>query len=117
MIRIGPAGWAYKDWEGIVYPRPKPRGFDPVAYLARHFGTIEINSSFYGPFRPTAAEAWAEHSADNPRFRFTAKLQKAFTHDRSPTQRDESDFKNRHRAFNGSEPVRCAAFCSSLVLP
>ena len=46
MIRIGPAGWAYKDWEGIVYPKPKPRGFDPVVYLARHFDTIEINSSF-----------------------------------------------------------------------
>jgi len=48
MIRIGPAGWAYKDWEGIVYPKPKPRGFDPVAYLARHIDAIEINSSFYG---------------------------------------------------------------------
>jgi len=33
MIRVGP-GWAYKDWEGIVYPKPKPRGFDPVTYLA-----------------------------------------------------------------------------------
>jgi hypothetical protein len=20
MLRIGPAGWAYKDWAGIVYP-------------------------------------------------------------------------------------------------
>src|SRR5262249_1955863 len=93
MIRVGPAGWAYKDWEGIVYPRPKPRGFDPVAYLARHFDTIEINSSFYGPPRPTAAEAWAEHSGDNPRFRFTAKLYKTFTHDRNPTQQHETDFK------------------------
>jgi uncharacterized protein YecE (DUF72 family) len=23
MIRIGPAGWSYQDWAGIVYP-PKP---------------------------------------------------------------------------------------------
>jgi uncharacterized protein YecE (DUF72 family) len=58
MIRIGPAGWVYKDWEGIVYPEPKPRAFDPVAYLAGYFDTIEINSSFYGPPRPTAAKAW-----------------------------------------------------------
>ena len=49
MIRIGPAGWAYKDWEGIVYPKPKPRGFDPVAYLARHIDAIEINSSYGSP--------------------------------------------------------------------
>ena len=33
MIRVGPAGWAYKDWNGIVYPKPKPRGFGPVAYF------------------------------------------------------------------------------------
>jgi uncharacterized protein YecE (DUF72 family) len=93
MIRVGPAGWAYKDWEGIVYPKPKPRGFDPVAHLARHFDTIEINSSFYGPPRPAAAKTWAEHTTDNPRFRFTAKLYKAFTHDRKASQQDESDFK------------------------
>jgi hypothetical protein len=36
MIRVGPAGWAYKDWEGIVYHKPKPQGFDPVATSARN---------------------------------------------------------------------------------
>jgi uncharacterized protein YecE (DUF72 family) len=76
-----------------VYPKPKPRGFDPVAYLASHFDAIEINSSFYGPPRPTAAKAWFEHVGGNPRFRFTAKLYKAFTHDRKASQQDESDFK------------------------
>ena len=28
MIRVGTAGWKYKDWDGVVYPKPKPRGFD-----------------------------------------------------------------------------------------
>ena len=46
-IRIGPAGWSYPDWEGQVYPKPKPRGFDPLRYLAQYFDTIEINSTFY----------------------------------------------------------------------
>jgi len=69
MIRVGPAGWAYKDWEGIVYP--KPRGFDPVTYLARFFDTIKINSSFYGLPQMAAAQAWIEHADGNPRFRFT----------------------------------------------
>jgi uncharacterized protein YecE (DUF72 family) len=49
VVRIGPAGWAYKDWEGIVYPLKKVKGFDPVAYLAQYFDTIEINSTFYRP--------------------------------------------------------------------
>jgi uncharacterized protein YecE (DUF72 family) len=93
MIRIGPARWTYKDWEGIVYPKPKPRGFDPVVYLVSHSDTIEINSSFYGPPRPAAAKTWPEHSDGNPRFRFAAKLYKALTHDRNRSQKDEVDFK------------------------
>jgi hypothetical protein len=49
MIHIGPAGWKYKDWEGVVYPEPPPRGFDPLGYTAEYFTTAEINSSYYGP--------------------------------------------------------------------
>jgi hypothetical protein len=37
LIRVGPAGWRYKDWEGVVYPKPKPRGFDELVYLPRYF--------------------------------------------------------------------------------
>ena len=28
-IRVGPAGWSYKDWEGTVYP-PHGSRFDPL---------------------------------------------------------------------------------------
>ena len=45
MIHFGTAGWLYKDWEGIVYPAPKPKHFDPLEYLARFFTTVEINST------------------------------------------------------------------------
>ena len=45
-IRIGPAGWPYKDWAGQVSPQPQPRGFDPLRCLARYFEAIEINSTF-----------------------------------------------------------------------
>lgn len=93
MIRVGPAGWAYKDWNGIVYPEPKPRGFDPLAYLADYFDTIEINSSFYGAPRPSAATNWAASIRSNPRFRFTAKLFQSFTHLRKPAPLDEKEFK------------------------
>jgi uncharacterized protein YecE (DUF72 family) len=93
MIRVGPAGWAYKDWSGIVYPEPKPRGFDTLEYLAAYFDTIEINSSFYGAPRPQAAHKWAESVAANPAFRFTAKLFQSFTHVRKPAPQDEREFK------------------------
>lgn len=82
MIRFGPAGWSYDDWAGIVYPSPKPRGFDPLRYIAGYFDTIEVNSTFYRPARASVAETWLERVADNERFRFTAKLWQRFTHQR-----------------------------------
>ena len=89
MIRIGPAGWSYKDWEGIVYPPHKPRDFHEAAYLANFFDTIEINTSFYQPLRPPVARAWVRRVQCNPKFKFTAKLWQRFTHDRSASQEDE----------------------------
>lgn len=94
VIRVGPAGWAYKDWHGIVYPAKKPKGFDPIEYLARYFDTIEINSTFYGPARPGSAKTWAERVSGNAQFRFTAKMLRNFTHERNGTPQDERDFKN-----------------------
>lgn len=85
MIRFGPAGWSYDDWQAVVYPEPRPKGFDPLAFLARYFDTIEINSSFYRPPRPEYAERWARRVAENPDFRFTAKLWRRFTHEREET--------------------------------
>ncbi|MGH7127612.1 MAG: DUF72 domain-containing protein, partial [Planctomycetaceae bacterium] len=81
-LRVGVAGWDYKDWRGIVYPHPRPRGFDPVRYLAGYIDCIEINSTFYRPPRPAVAEGWAERVADCRGFRFTAKLWRRFTHER-----------------------------------
>ncbi len=92
MIRIGPAGWSYPDWEGIVYPSEKPRGFDPLEYLSRYFDTVEINSTFYRPQRPDVARRWARRVKTNDRFKFTAKLWRRFTHERdSAWSRDEAD--------------------------
>jgi uncharacterized protein YecE (DUF72 family) len=80
-VRVGPAGWNYKDWEGVVYPSVRGRSFDPLAYLADYFDTIEINSSFYAPPRPADAASWARRVRNNQRFRFTAKAWQRLTHD------------------------------------
>lgn len=82
MIRFGPAGWSYKDWQGRVYPEPPPKGFDPLQYLSRYFDTIEVNSTFYRPPRPDVPPRWVQRVSDNPRFKFTAKLWRRFTHQR-----------------------------------
>jgi uncharacterized protein YecE (DUF72 family) len=93
VTRIGPAGWSYKDWWGIVYPIPKPRGFHEASYLANYFDTIEINFSFYRPIMAKTAAAWLKRVQQNENFRFTAKLWRGFTHDRNATAGDEKEFK------------------------
>jgi uncharacterized protein YecE (DUF72 family) len=83
QIRIGPAGWSYKDWEGTVYP-PHGSKFDHLAYLASFFDTIEINSPFYRIPPPTHSKSWVRRVADNPKFKFTTKVFRGFTHDDVP---------------------------------
>ena len=79
-IKVGVAGFSYKDWQGIVYP-PSLKANGRVAYLARFFDLIEINTSFYGHIKPAVGREWCRMAASaNPHFMFTAKLNRAFTH-------------------------------------
>ena len=80
-ICIGPAGWSYADWAGVVYPAHRRAGFHEAAYLSEFFDTIEINTSFYQPLRPEHCRHWIELVSANPRFVFTAKLWQRFTHE------------------------------------
>lgn len=81
-VRFGTAGWSYKDWDGIFYPPGmQMRKVHALEYLARFFDTAEINTSFYGPIKPEVAKVWCRKvAAVNPKFLFTAKLYRAFTH-------------------------------------
>jgi uncharacterized protein YecE (DUF72 family) len=92
-IRIGPAGWSYPDWAGQVYPKPQPRGFDPLSYLARYFDAIEINSTFYRIPDAKMTQRWVARVADHPDFRFTAKLWQGFTHEGAANAQDATAFR------------------------
>ncbi|MGC2244991.1 MAG: DUF72 domain-containing protein [Terriglobales bacterium] len=82
QIRVGTAGWSYKDWDGILYPPEVTRKkIHPVEFMARFFDVIEINTSFYGHIRPELGRLWCRKAvAVNPNFVFTAKLHRSFTH-------------------------------------
>jgi uncharacterized protein YecE (DUF72 family) len=71
----------------------RPKGFHEATFLAEHFDTIEINSTFYRPPEPWVAVNWVRSIVGNPRFRFTAKLFRGFTHERNATADDERQFK------------------------
>lgn len=109
-IRVGPAGWSYEDWEGIVYPRPKPRGFHAAEFLARFFDAIEINTSFYHPPAPTMTQDWARRVEHNREFQFTVKLWQRFTHGRNANHQDEKAFKK------SLEPLASAGKLGALLV-
>src|SRR5437660_8059453 len=88
-IRVGPAGWSYADWRGRVYPEGAGSKFDTLALVAKYFDTAEINSSFYHPPSPETSRAWLRRIEHNPNFVFTAKLFRAFTHERGKTRAED----------------------------
>jgi len=79
-IKIGVAGFSYKDWQGVVYP-PSLKSSARIEYLAQFLELIEINTSFYGHIKPAVGKEWCRAALSvNPKFVFTAKLNRAFTH-------------------------------------
>jgi uncharacterized protein YecE (DUF72 family) len=110
VTRIGLAGWIYKDWAGIVYPRPKPRGFQEVSFLANYFDVLEINTSFYGPISAKTSSAWLAQLQSPGPFRFTAKLWRGFTHERNASSTDDQAVKD------GLAPLVEAARFGALLL-
>lgn len=95
VVKVGPAGWSYEDWKGIVYPGNKGSKFDQLVYIATYFDVVEINSSFYRPPSEKTSRSWVRRVAHNERFRFTAKLYEVFTHKRDKaTAQDERDYRS-----------------------
>lgn len=76
-IHIGTSGWHYDHWVGPFYP-PKTRPEDFLEHYARHFGTVELNNTFYRLPTQHAVVEWRDGS---PRgFVFAAKGSRFITH-------------------------------------
>jgi uncharacterized protein YecE (DUF72 family) len=73
----------------VFYPptRRRPRDFDELAFYARYFDTVEVNSTFYGQPRAEVTAGWAARTP--PGFEFSVKLYQKFTHPRMYRQRLE----------------------------
>ncbi len=109
-VKVGPAGWSYADWNGVVYPTNRPAGFHEAEYLSRFFSVIEINSSFYRAPRPEVSRVWARKLGAAKNFEFTAKLYRGFTHD-GRLDRDEV-----RRFTEGLEPLIDAGLLGCLLM-
>ncbi len=88
---VGPAGWSYKDWEGIVYPLKKPAGFHPLPYLMHFMDIVEINSTFYRPPVLRNSISWLRKIKTSPRFFLSVKLHQLFTHKRKGFSKEDID--------------------------
>ena len=71
-------GFGYDDWRGVFYPRSTKPG-EQLAFYARHFDAVEIDSSFHAAPSPERFTRWAEQVPAS--FRFTIKTPRAITHD------------------------------------
>jgi uncharacterized protein YecE (DUF72 family) len=91
-LYIGPAGWDYPDWQGVVYPRGL-KGTDRLAFLSTLFGAVEINVTFYRPLNPDYARRWLAAVSSAPDFRFTAKVWQVFTHERRLPETELAQFR------------------------
>jgi uncharacterized protein YecE (DUF72 family) len=79
-LYLGTSGWSYADWEGTLYPEGLPAA-SRLAEYARHYPTVEIDSTFYGTPRRSTVEKWREIV---PRgFLFGAKFPQEVTHERN----------------------------------
>ena len=74
-LYLGTSGWSYADWEGTLYPEGLPPGARLAEY-ARHYATVEIDSTFYGTPRSSTVEKWREVVPDG--FLFAAKFPQEF---------------------------------------
>jgi uncharacterized protein YecE (DUF72 family) len=76
-VHIGCSGWNYASWRERFYPRGMPtRRW--LAHYAEHFGTVEVNSTFYRLAKPAAVANWVAETP--PDFVFAVKGGRFVTH-------------------------------------
>ncbi|MCL4466930.1 MAG: DUF72 domain-containing protein [Chloroflexi bacterium] len=76
-IWVGTSGWAYPHWRGIFYPRDLKQG-DWFTFYAKHFGSVEINTSFYRLPREHTFDRWREQAPVG--FLYALKASRFLTH-------------------------------------
>jgi len=76
-VHVGCSGWNYRDWRGRLYPPslPAPRWLE---CYATHFGTVEVNTTFYRLVSRDAVEHWLAQTPDS--FLFSVKASRYMTH-------------------------------------
>jgi uncharacterized protein YecE (DUF72 family) len=109
-IHIGTCAWTHDDWRGRFYPPHLPAG-ERLAWYARWFNAVEVDSTFYHTPTPHVAAHWAEVTPDD--FRFSCKVPREITHERKLRDCAEplAEF------IRGIEPLGKKLACLLIQLP
>ncbi len=78
-LRLGTSSWSSEDWVGRFYPPGTP----PANFLseyAKHFDTVEVDSTFYRTPSAAMVKNWRERTP--VAFVFAAKFPQAITHEK-----------------------------------
>lgn len=84
-IALGTSSWSFDAWRGVFYPENLAKD-DYLAYYARRFRSVEVNTSFYGLPAPNTLLRWVE--AVPPGFTFALKFPRQISHEKRLAQSD-----------------------------
>ncbi len=76
-VWVGTSGWSYDHWQDVLYPHGLP-AVDRLDVYTQHYGTVEINSTFYRWPRDSAFVRW--HQRLPPDFLMSVKAPRGLTH-------------------------------------
>lgn len=109
---IGCPIWASRHWVGSLYPFGT-KSADFLKEYAKHFKTVEVNSTFYSYLDTDRIASW--HEAVPPGFRFCPKVYRGITENLAGDDLQEliERFCNMVRAFQGSLGLTFAQFPES----
>lgn len=76
-LHVGTMGWSYSFWKGIFYPETLASK-EFLAYYAKQFNTVEVDSTFYRIPRTQSVLDWKEQTPQG--FLFSLKFPQVITH-------------------------------------
>lgn len=78
-LRLGTSSWSSEDWVGTFYPPGTPPA-DFLGVYARHFDTVEVDSTYYRIPADAMVRNWRARTP--PGFTFAAKFPQVITHEK-----------------------------------
>ncbi len=117
-ILIGCSGWSYEDWVGSFYPPElaKRKG-EWLAYYARYFRTVEINSTFYRPPGERQVASWIQKGSKLEDFEYSLKMPQLVTHEHMVREKTEDALRLAAAFERGCiQPLHRAGLLGSVLL-